>query len=145
MKIPSLPARFAITGVSILTAAASICAAQTQPSIAWRYNFVKLDYPNSPVSFPLGINSSRQIVGVQVDKNGVSHGYLYQNGKFTDIDYPGAPLTPGGGTSAGGINDRGDIAGVFWDAQGYQHGFLRTVGRQRLRSGRPLQACVPAD
>jgi hypothetical protein len=65
-------------------------------------------------------------VGARVDLKGVFHGYLYANGTFTDIDYPGASQIPGGAITSG-INDLGAIAGTFSDAQGFQHGFLRTV------------------
>jgi probable HAF family extracellular repeat protein len=100
--------------------------ANAQPSISWAYDFVKLDYPGAAVSFPLGINATRQIVGVRIDAAGVNHGYFYSNGKFTDIDFPGAAAIPGGGTFTGGINDRGDVAGVYTHRKGFQHGFMRT-------------------
>jgi probable HAF family extracellular repeat protein len=132
--------RLATAAASFLISAATIPLAQAQPSLAWRYNIVKLDYPYAPVSFPLGINSSRDIVGVRVDANGTNHGYLYKDGKFTDIDYPGALQSPGGGTFTGGINDRGDIAGTFTDAQGFQHGFVRTTSGD-CASGEDSKKC----
>lgn len=56
---------------------------------------------------------------------GVEHGYLWQSGKFTTIDYPGAPQVPYGGSGAAGINDRGDIVGVYIDKNGFQHVYRR--------------------
>ena len=127
MNIHNLLSRCAIAVVPFLMASSFVSTAQAEPSVAWRYDFVKIDYPHSLASFPLGINSKRQIIGVRVDTNGVNHGYLYQNGKFTDIDYPGASQIPGGGTFTGGINDDGDVAGLFTDGQRFQHGFVRTA------------------
>lgn len=123
MKISQL----LLTAAAMLTSAVLIPTAQAQADISYKYNFVKLEYPGALSSFPLGINALRQIVGVRIDAQGVNHGYLYQNGKFIDIDYPGAAAIPNGGTFTGGINDLGQIAGVFTDAQGYQHGFLRSI------------------
>ena len=114
-----------MTGITMLVSANFVSTAQAQADISYQYNFVKLDYPGAPVSFPLAINIFRQIVGVQIDAKGVSHGYLYQNGKFTDINYPGASQIPGGGTFTGGLNDLGQVAGLFTDSKGFQHGFVR--------------------
>ena len=114
-----------MTGITMLVSANFVSTAQAQADISYQYNFVKLDYPGAPVSYPLSINIFRQIVGVRFDAKGVGHGYLYHNGKFTDIDYPGASQIRGGGTFTGGINDLGQVAGIFTDAQGFQHGFIR--------------------
>jgi probable HAF family extracellular repeat protein len=127
MTTYNLLSRLLTAGTAFLMASSFAALTQAQTNIASRYEFVKLDYPNAPASYPLGINSSRQIVGARIDLKGVFHGYLYANGTFTDIDYPGASQIPGGGTITGGINDLGAIAGTFSDAKGFQHGFLRTV------------------
>ena len=65
------------------------------------------------------------MAGVSVDPMGVQHGFLGDNGKFTTIDFPGAPQVSGGGSGAGGIDNRGDIAGFYSGKDGFQHGFLR--------------------
>ena len=127
MNIHNFLHRMAMPALSVLIAATFVSPAQAQPSIAYRYNFVKIDYPKAPASFPLSINSKRQIIGVWIDANGVYHGYLYQGGKFTNIEYPGALQIQGGGTFTAGLNDRGDISGTFKDKDGYQHGFIRTL------------------
>lgn len=108
--------------VSCLSFLAASAAAQ--PSLSWRYKFVTLDYPGAPVTYPLGINASREIAGSYLDANGLQHGFLYSGGKFTRIDFPGGLMTPGKGTGAGGINDRGVVTGTYFDQQGFQHGFL---------------------
>ena len=135
--------------IQIKTALLLIAAAGLtwgQPSVAHdisnNYVFVKLDYKGAAVSFPLGINIHRDIVGVRVDAMGVNHGYFYSKGKFTDIEYPGASAVPGGGTFTGGLNDRGDIGGVYTDAKGFQHGFIRTYPEDCEREDE--KRCQPA-
>jgi PEP-CTERM motif len=49
------------------------------------------------------------------------HGFLLQNGVFTQIDFPGAVYT-----EAGDSNNRGQFVGLFGDAAGVTHGFLAT-------------------
>jgi probable HAF family extracellular repeat protein len=58
-----------------------------------------------------------------VDGNGVTHGYLVRNGKFTTLDFPHASVT-----AARGINARGDIVGRVQFADGADHGFLYRDG-----------------
>jgi hypothetical protein len=53
-----------------------------------------------------GINSHGEIVGVYIDANGVSHGFMDQSGVLTSIDYPAAEWT-----EIYGINDEGLIVG----------------------------------
>lgn len=52
--------------------------------------------------------------------DGRFHGFLWQRGRFSTLDLPGAT-----GTSAAAINDRGQIVGTYIDADGLPHGFLR--------------------
>ncbi len=100
--------------VFVFTAASCLA----QQSLSSRYTFQKIDYPNSLISYPLGINNLRTVVGTWFDFSFLPHGYLWKAGKFTSIDYPGAL-----GTTSGGINDRGDIVGTFLDEYGFQHGY----------------------
>jgi probable HAF family extracellular repeat protein len=69
-------------------------------------------------SWAYSLNNEGQIVGRVADTSGVFHGYVFQHGQATLIDYPGAS-----GTEAYGINDRGDIIGVFHDSAGALHAF----------------------
>ncbi len=57
------------------------------------------------------INNSGQIVGEYLDRCEVGnrqHGFLYAEGEFTSIDFPGAL-----GTVANGINNQGHMVGTF--------------------------------
>ena len=87
-------------------------------------NFVTIDdplasQPNGGTSGD-GINNRGQLVGNYVDGAGTTHGFLYSDGNFTTIDYPGATLT-----AARAINNRGEIVGAYQDASG-THGFIAT-------------------
>lgn len=65
----------------------------------------------------LGINHRGEIVGKYVDDRG-SHGFVYDRGRFTSLDVPGALHT-----AAVGINAEGQIVGQYVMG-GFGHGFL---------------------
>jgi uncharacterized membrane protein len=70
------------------------------------------------------INDAGAIVGSfneQTDFAG--RGYLYNNGVFTTINFPGATST-----GVGGINDAGEIVGQYTDSGGTSHVFLDNNG-----------------
>ena len=89
------------------------------------YNFTTIDDPSASgaQTFANGINDTDQIVGWYIDKDGRTHGYIFDSdsGTYTTLDDPfGA-----GGTFAGGINDRGLVAGSYAESfLGRYHGFL---------------------
>ena len=63
------------------------------------------------------------IVGLYVDMTtGLSHGYVIENGNFSQLDVPGSNFTRGWD-----INPAGGIVGEFRDTTGKFHGFLRTA------------------
>ena len=74
----------------------------------------------------LNPNGPIMVVGSYEPTPGTPRGFLYKNGKFTDV--PG----PAGATFsiANGINDKGDIVGVFIDNNGV-HGFLFSGGKYK--------------
>ncbi len=80
--------------------------------------FNTLDLPAG--AFATGITNSGEIVGEYSDESG-SHGFLFNNGKFTAIDVPGATATV-----VNGINDHRQIVGYYSDAAGVNHGFVAT-------------------
>ena len=83
-----------------------------------------IDVPGSTGTVAMDVNASDEVVG-QFTKDGLTHGFLWQNGVFTTIDYPGASLTV-----AAGINSDGDIVGSYAlpNAPTERHGYV-------LRSG----------
>ena len=89
----------------------------------------QIDYPGAFQSQALGINSAGAVYGEWEEGNGQGHGYLYQDGTFTDLALPNHLYWV---NQRGGINDAGVIAttllgipgspGVVWD-----HGTLTQV------------------
>ena len=59
-----------------------------------------------------GINARGDIVGNFLDHNGVRHGYLLSDGRFSQIDYPGAS-----DTGVEEINNAGDIMGAWFNTR----------------------------
>src|SRR5215469_9513720 len=79
--------------------------------------WTKIDPSGSTETICYGINSTGAIVGEYVDQSNSGHGFLYENGTFTEIG-------EGSQSAAGGINDQGDIVGDYLDSNGKQHAFL---------------------
>jgi probable HAF family extracellular repeat protein len=78
----------------------------------------------------LDINNQGQVVGFYTDASGTYHGYLYQHGRFTTIDPPGAANVSAFATSAPlGINNRGQVVGQYVDPANVLHGYLWQPGR----------------
>ncbi|MGA8493503.1 MAG: hypothetical protein WB711_23985, partial [Terriglobales bacterium] len=65
------------------------------------------------------INSADAIVGDSKNSAGVTKGFVYQKGKFTDIPGPSGAKS----SVAYGINVSGVIVGTYTDAKGELHGF----------------------
>ncbi|MHC5775127.1 hypothetical protein [Nostoc sp.] len=68
------------------------------------------------------INDEGEIAGFYYDGNGNTHGFIYHDGTYTTVNYPGATST-----EVYGINDRGEIVGNYQDANGYGNGFTAEV------------------
>ncbi|MBI3475019.1 MAG: hypothetical protein HY010_04755 [Acidobacteria bacterium] len=69
------------------------------------------DYPGASASLALGVSfNGLSIVGGYGTDGGSTfdHGYLYQDGEFSQIDFPGNP------TVAFGVNVPGEIVGNYW-------------------------------
>ena len=79
-----------------------------------------INHPNSVSDGCTHINSAGAIVGSAKNSAGIPTGFLYQNGKFTDIPGPSGAKS----SVAYGINDSGLIVGVYSDSTGKDHGFL---------------------
>lgn len=90
--------------------------------------FRSIDFPSGG-SFPCtgarSVNERGDVVGpYSVADNagecgpGNSRGYVFRDGKFVAIDFPGATLT-----FPGGINNYGTIVGLYIDQAGVSHGF----------------------
>jgi probable HAF family extracellular repeat protein len=71
-----------------------------------------------------GVNDRAQVVGGYTDTDGTVHGYLWDRGRFTTLDVPGAVTTV-----AFDINNRVQVVGQYQDTGGRVHGFLWERGR----------------
>ncbi len=70
------------------------------------------------------INDSGQIAGVYYDSSiGRAHGYLNDNGSFTQLDFPGSVWT-----SPNRINSSGQVVGSYGMSVSDEHGFLYSNG-----------------
>jgi hypothetical protein len=80
-----------------------------------------INVPGSRVTVASKINDAGNIVGGYADSKLAVHGFLFNNGQYTSIDFPGAIAT-----EALGINNKSnfDIVGDYTDAHGIVHGFL---------------------
>ena len=81
-------------------------------------------------TFPTSINNSGVVVGTYhlFADEGQTHGFMWKNGNFTNIQ-PGL-----GSTFPKKINDKGDIVGTFFDDKG-THGFSFDKGRYSIIDG----------
>jgi hypothetical protein len=84
---------------------------------------IPIDHPLGAIlgTFGSGIDDGRVVGNYLGFPDGASHGFLFENGTFTPIDYPGAT-----DTTVNGINgDR--VVGSYLDAAGVTHGFIATI------------------
>src|SRR6202030_2946566 len=78
-------------------------------------------------TFGVGLTPNAEIEGVDVDVNGVLHGFVRStNGTFITYDAPGAGTGAGQGTLPESNNTPGAIAGNYIDGSNVNHGFLRS-------------------
>lgn len=97
------------TGLSALTVGACLAATVTAVQ-ADRRSFVynEIVVPGAVFANGQGLNARGDIVGIYRDAAGRTHGYLWDGGQVTTIDYPGAAYT-----DARGISAQGDIVGAY--------------------------------
>jgi len=99
--------------------------------------FITFDAPGgcqTPASFPgcttpVAINPRGEILGYNVDANGLAHAFLRDSsGAFTSFDVTGAVLYTNVfsvGPPGSSINPSGEATGGYFDANGLEHGFVR--------------------
>jgi hypothetical protein len=94
--------------------------AQTAPC-----NFANFDVPNATATSVFGITTAGTLAGSFNDANGTEHGFVYKNGSFTTIDFPGSVST-----EIRGMNNNEAIVGRYIDSvQFHVHGFLLMEGQ----------------
>ena len=90
--------------------------------------FRTLDFPGALFTVARGVNDRGDVVG-QFEAGGARHAFLYSQGKYVQLDFPGTG-TEGTVTFAWDINNGGDIVGRFNLGRGDgPHGFLYSGGQ----------------
>jgi probable HAF family extracellular repeat protein len=98
---------------------------------AGQFLTIDVPFPGARFTAPSGINNIGQIVGFYFDNNvteafpnGHAHGFLFDNGIFTQFDFPDAVAT-----FPGDLNDEGQIVGIFAaDTDSIGRSFLLDAG-----------------
>lgn len=77
-------------------------------------------------TFPSSINNQGVIVGnyFTSEQRDGSHGFMWKNGAFTNIEFPGAVAT-----FPVKISNNGDVVGTYIDSPQFEHGFSFDQGR----------------
>ncbi|MGB8013741.1 MAG: hypothetical protein WCF68_19170 [Terriglobales bacterium] len=111
---------------------ASVGAFNTSPSLTKGFTlangtYTPIAYPNAQVTYPLAINDHGVIVGYYAT-GFVNYGFLWQNGTFTNINFPKSKW----GTVLVGINNSGVIVGNYLDGDSafgvtYQNGVFEKI------------------
>jgi probable HAF family extracellular repeat protein len=74
------------------------------------YKFITIGPESSPDAVAGGINNAGLVAGYYEDTNSVYHGFVWHDGEFKTVDYPGAAFT-----ILGGVNDHGVVFGYYND------------------------------
>jgi hypothetical protein len=80
---------YALALTSVLLAAEAF--GQTSTAVAYKY--ASLNFPGSTSTTVIAINNHNAVVGSYSLGTTGTHGFLWQNGTFTTIDFPGAMST----------------------------------------------------
>jgi hypothetical protein len=93
---------------------------KTRSYVIQKGSLTPFDYPGASVvsTRAWDINPSGAITGDYRDATG-AHGFVLENGSFTSLTFPAAPVT-----EARGINPGGAIVGWYTDAKASTYGFL---------------------
>ena len=83
---------------------------QDDPPVALHYKFLTIGPESSPYAVADGINNAGLVTGYYEDTNSVFHGFVWQNGEFKKVDYPGAAYT-----LLYGLNNLGVAIGYYND------------------------------
>jgi hypothetical protein len=87
-----------------------------------KYNRIqRLGALGGPFRHDNPINARGSIVGSFRDRNDVDRAYLFEDGRYETITFPGARLS----TVGRAISNCGDIVGSWDDTGGREHGYLR--------------------
>jgi hypothetical protein len=112
------------TSVGSFSASPSVVKGFTLTSAG---KYTTIVYPSAQVTYAMAVNDGGQVVGAYAS-GFVNYGFLWQSGKFTDINYPKAKF----GTILSGINNAGVIVGNHLSSDKdfgfiYQNGVFKNI------------------
>ncbi len=96
--------------------------AGASPFLLRNGKFSYFSIPNG-VTFPDGMNNQDEIIGTFEDSEERMHGFVFQNGKYVIVDFPGATAT-----SLNAVSDAGVLLGTWSNGQ--------SSGNFRLQNGK---------
>ena len=86
--------------------------------------YITIDFPGAAGTEATGINDSGVVVGDYYDASGDEHGFLDDNGSYTELlGFPGATSTV-----PLGINNSGQVVGAYFVGFNNEQGFLLSGG-----------------
>jgi probable HAF family extracellular repeat protein len=106
------------TRIVVVLAGALLCAAS---GFGQTFTFASIDAPGSTATWASGIGPGGQIVGGYMSAvDGMQHGFVYANGRFTTIDVPGWMVGVTGSleSEVNGISPSGDLVGDYYAPPG---------------------------
>jgi len=108
--VPPGPHRLPHTSPIARLAEPAFDAAKAKDLAGLHYNFITIGPESSPYVVADGINNAGMVTGYYEDTNGVFHGFVWHEGDFKTVDYPGAAYT-----LLYGVNNRGLAIGYYND------------------------------
>ena len=99
----------------------------TAPAVGGGYVFQTIDAPGpgsatTGGTYAFGVNASGLVSGYYEDASGAYHGFIWQNGKATSIDYTG--ISGVSQTFLFQDNSSGQVAGYYTGADGTSHSLI---------------------
>src|SRR5580700_8360365 len=89
---------------------ASSAKPATDTPASAHFKFITIGPEDSPSIVADGINNAGLVTGYYSDTSSVTHGFLWRNGAFKTVDYPGAAYT-----LLFGVSNRGVAIGYYGD------------------------------
>ena len=113
----------AVVAILVSVSFARNIEAQNYTSVVYAY--ASIAFPGARLTLANAVNDNNAVVGSFFDASSSVHGFVYKNGHYEQVDYPGSSET-----EVLGINDSGDLVGVYQVAGPLNfHGFLRHDGQ----------------
>lgn len=118
-RAPHKPPNISMPGPLANAAAATVAVEDAASS---NYKFITIDANGSTNAVASSINDERLVTGYYEDSNSAYHGFVWKNGVFRTVDYPGAA-----NTSLGQVNNHGVAMANYGNGTTTGHSALYSV------------------